>query len=152
MNRNSLKIAAISGALILAASMAACSSNSPPAGGGNVGTTGPIEIWYSNNKAEVTWGKAMVAEWNAAHADQQITAQEIPAGKSSEEVINAAITAGTAPCLIFNTAPAAVAQFQKAGGLVALDTFKDGAAYIQARTGALADQYKSSDGKFYQLP
>jgi multiple sugar transport system substrate-binding protein len=151
MKRNSLKIAAISSALILAASMAACSSNSPPAGG-NAGTTGPIEIWYSNNKAEVTWGKAMVAEWNAAHADQQITAQEIPAGKSSEEVINAAITAGTAPCLIFNTAPVAVAQFQKAGGLVALDTFKDGAAYIQARTGALADQYKSSDGKFYQLP
>ncbi len=149
MNRMTLKITAISSALILAASLAACSAQPTSA---SSATTGPIEVWYSNNKGEVKWGKAMVAEWNAAHPDQQVTAQEIPAGKSSEEVINAAITAGTTPCLIFNTAPVAVPQFQKAGGLVALDTFPDGAAYIQARTGTLADQYKSSDGKFYQLP
>ena len=56
--------------------------------------------------------------WNADHADEKVTAQEIPAGKSSEEVIGAAITAGNAPCLIFNTSPAAVPQFQKQGGLV----------------------------------
>jgi multiple sugar transport system substrate-binding protein len=69
----------------------------------------------------VAWGKQMVASWNAAHADQKITAQEIPTGKSSEEVIGAAITAGNAPCLIFNTSPASVSQFQKQGGLVPLD-------------------------------
>ena len=56
-------------------------------------------------------------------------------GKSSEEVIGASITAGNTPCLIFNTAPAAVPQFQKQGGLVALDSFPDGAAYIKARVG-----------------
>ena len=50
---------------------------------------------------------------------EKVTAQEIPAGKSSEEVIGAAITAGNAPCLVFNTSPAAVPQFQKQGGLVA---------------------------------
>ncbi|GAP55503.1 putative binding protein BRA0748/BS1330_II0741 [Arthrobacter sp. Hiyo6] len=98
------------------------------------------------------WGKDMVAAWNAAHPDQQVDAQEIPAGKSSEEVIGAAITAGNAPCLVFNTAPVAVPQFQKQGGLVALDSFPDGAQYIKDRTGDLADQYKSSDGKMYQLP
>jgi len=64
----------------------------------------------------------------------------------------AAITAGTTPCLIYNTSPSAVPGWQKAGGLVALNSFPDGAAYIQARTGAAANQYKSSDGKFYQLP
>ena len=57
--------------------------------------------------------------------------QEIPAGKSSEEVIGAAITAGNAPCLIFNTSPAAVPQFQKQGGLVPLDDFPDGKSYIE---------------------
>jgi multiple sugar transport system substrate-binding protein len=113
---------------------------------------GPIKIWYSNNEFEVKWGKAMVASWNSAHPDQKIDAQEIPAGKSSEEVIGAAITAGNAPCLVFNTAPVAVPQFQKQGGLVALDSFPDGAQYIKDRTGDLADQYKSGDGKMYQLP
>jgi multiple sugar transport system substrate-binding protein len=103
---------------------------------------GPIKIWYSNNEDEVKWGKAVVAAWNQAHADEQVTAEEIPAGKSSEEVIGASITAGNTPCLIFNTAPAAVPQFQKQGGLVALDSFSDGRA----------DQYKSPDGKFYQMP
>ena len=81
---------------------------------------GPIKIWYSNNEQEIAWGKQMVAAWNAAHPNEQVTAEEIPAGKSSEEVIGAAITAGTEPCLIYNTSPAAVPGFQKQGGLVDL--------------------------------
>jgi multiple sugar transport system substrate-binding protein len=129
-------------------------------GGGGDGTSatkaasarGPIKIWYSNNAEEVKWGKATVAAWNKDHASEQVTAEEIPAGKSSEEVIGASITAGNTPCLVFNTAPAAVPQFQKQGGLVALDSFSDGASYIQGRTGPRADQYKSPDGKFYQMP
>ncbi|MDI5938152.1 MULTISPECIES: extracellular solute-binding protein [unclassified Micromonospora] len=125
-------------------------------GGGDAGKAnaarGPITIWLSNNAEEVAWGKAMVQAWNAQHADQTITAQEIPAGTSSEEVIGAAITAGNAPCLIFNTAPAAVPQFQKQGGLVALDSFAGATDYITERTGETAGQYKSPDGKFYQLP
>ncbi|MEV6493680.1 extracellular solute-binding protein, partial [Actinoplanes sp. NPDC051633] len=114
--------------------------------------TGPITIWLSNNKEELAWGNAMVEAWNGQHADQKITAQEIPAGNTSEEVIGAAITAGNAPCLIFNTAPAAVPQFQKQGGLVALDSFDGAAQYIGERTGDIANQYKSPDGKFYQMP
>ena len=86
---------------------------------GDLAVKGPIKIWYSNNPEEVAWGKAMVAAWNAKHPDEKVTAQEIPAGKTSEEVIGAAITAGNAPCLVFNTSPAAVPQFQKQGGLVA---------------------------------
>nr|WP_284290750.1 extracellular solute-binding protein [Angustibacter aerolatus] len=81
-----------------------------------------------------------------------MTAQEIPAGKTSEEVIGAAITAGTAPCLVYNTSPAAVPGFQKQGGLVAIDDLPGGKEYIESRTGATADQYKSPDGKFYRLP
>jgi multiple sugar transport system substrate-binding protein len=114
--------------------------------------SGPIKIWLSNNPEEIAWGKAMVKEWNAAHSDQEVTAQEIPAGKTSEEVIGAAITAGNAPCLVFNTSPAAVPQFQKQGGLVALDGFDGGTSYLEERSGAAAEQYKSPDGKFYQMP
>lgn len=113
---------------------------------------GPITIWYSNNDAEIAWGEQMVEAWNAANPDQQVTAQEIPAGSSSEEVIGAAITAGNAPCLIFNTSPAAVPGFQRQGGLVNLSDFPDGEQYITERSGNLADQYRSEDGGFYQLP
>ena len=113
---------------------------------------GPITVWYSNNEQEVAWGKAMVAAWNSAHPDQVVTGQEIPAGKSSEEVIGAAITAGTAPCLVFNTAPSAVGQFQRQGGLVDLASFPDGASYINERSGDVAKQYQSAEGGFYQMP
>ncbi|MCC6498052.1 MAG: sugar ABC transporter substrate-binding protein [Propionibacteriaceae bacterium] len=120
--------------------------------GGALEARGPISIWYSNNEQEVAWGKAMVEAWNSAHPEEKIEGQEIPAGKSSEEVIGAAITAGTAPCLVFNTAPSAVGQFQRQGGLVNLATFPDGAAYIETRTGEAAQQYKADDGGYYQLP
>ena len=112
---------------------------------------GPIKIWYSNNAQEVAWGKQAVAAWNSSHANEQVSAEEVPAGKSSEEVITAAITAGTEPCLIYNTSPAAVPGFQKQGGLVDLSSFSDGTSYIEARTDpAIAKQYQSSDGHYYQ--
>jgi multiple sugar transport system substrate-binding protein len=129
-------------------------------GGGGGGTStkeaaqarGPIKVWYSNNQEEVAWAKKMVSAWNTAHPNEKVTGQEIPTGKSSEEVIGAAITAGNAPCLVFNTSPAAVPGFQKQGGLVALDDMPGGKQYIESRSGAAAKQYASPDGKYYQLP
>ncbi|WP_426988785.1 ABC transporter substrate-binding protein [Pseudarthrobacter sp. Y6] len=147
------RILSVAALTVMGAGLAACGSSGGGGDGGSATSAkGPIKIWYSNNEFEVKWGKAMVESWNAAHPDEKIDAQEIPAGKSSEEVIGAAITAGNAPCLVFNTAPVAVPQFQKQGGLVALDEFPDGLQYIKDRTGDLADQYKSADGKMYQLP
>ncbi len=130
--------------------LAACSGGGD--GGGGMDARGDITIWYSNNAAEISWGEQMVDAWNAENPDEQITAQEIPAGSSSEEVISAAITAGNAPCLIFNTSPAAVPGFERQGGLVNLSDFADGDDYITARSGELAEQYRSEDGGFYQLP
>jgi multiple sugar transport system substrate-binding protein len=148
--RRALRVLAASVALSLC--LAACGGGETDTGGAALAAKGPITIWYSNNEAEVAWGKAMVAQWNAAHPDQTVTGQEIPAGTSSEEVIGAAITAGTAPCLVFNTAPSAVGQFQRQGGLVNLNTFPDGQAYVDGRTGDVAQQYKAADGGYYQLP
>jgi multiple sugar transport system substrate-binding protein len=139
--------------LALALSTAACGGGNGGDGGSDAtSATGPIKIWLSNNPEELAWGNKMVEAWNKANPDQKVTAQEIPAGKSSEEVIGAAITAGNAPCLVFNTAPAAVPQFEKQGGLVPLDSFADGKEYIESRTGDAATQYQSPDGKYYQLP
>ncbi|MBG6055682.1 multiple sugar transport system substrate-binding protein [Salinibacterium sp. CAN_S4] len=125
-------------------------------GGGGASTAsdgrGDITIWYSNNEQEVQWGQQMVDAWNAANPDEQIKGQEIPAGKSSEEVIGAAITAGNAPCLIYNTAPSAVGQFEKQGGLVDLSSIDGGAEYIEERSGDIAQQYQNPEGDYFQMP
>jgi len=146
------KVTSVLLALGLAGTAAACGGGGGGSADAAATAKGPITVWYSNNAEEVAWAKQMVASWNSAHADQKVTGQEIPTGKSSEEVIGAAITAGNAPCLIFNTSPASVSQFQKQGGLVALDSFSDGKSYIESRSGKVAEQYKSTDGKYYQLP
>ena len=138
--------------LALALSAAACGGDDGGSTSEAAAAKGPIKVWLSNNPEEIAWGKEMVAAWNAANPNEKVTAQEIPAGKTSEEVIGAAITAGNAPCLVFNTSPAAVPQFQKQGGLVALDSFPDGKEYVEERTGEAAEQYKSPDGKYYQIP
>jgi multiple sugar transport system substrate-binding protein len=147
MKRAALPLAAA----LLVLPLAACDSGSGTSADEAAKARGPIKIWYSNNPDEIAWARQMVKAWNAGHSDEKITAQEIPAGKSSEEVIGAAITAGNAPCLIFNTAPAAVPKFTKQGGLVPLDDFPGAADYIKERSGALAGQY-AADGTFYQLP
>lgn len=152
---NTRTTATLSLGLALALSIAACGGDSGGESGGGTEATsakGPIKIWLSNNPEEIAWGEEMVTAWNAKNPKEKVTAQEIPAGKTSEEVIGAAITAGNAPCLVFNTAPAAVPQFQKQGGLVALDSFPDGKQYIEDRTGEAATQYKSPDGNYYQIP
>src|SRR5213079_314009 len=70
-------------------------------------STGPIKVWLSNNPDEIAWGKAMVKEWADGHSDQEVSARELPAGTTSEEVIGGAITAGNAPCRVFYASPAA---------------------------------------------
>ncbi|MFB4351347.1 extracellular solute-binding protein [Microbacterium sp. CR_7] len=119
-------------------------------GGGSADRTGPIKIWLSNNEQEVEWGQSIVDAWNAEHPDEKVTAQEIPAGSSSEEAITAAITAGTAPCLVYNVAPAAVSGWVKQGGLVNLSEIEGGDDYITERGGEV-DSY-STDGAYYQVP
>lgn len=142
----------IAAAMVGALTLAACGGGGE---GGDADTeaSGEITIWLSNNEQEVAWGEEIVEEWNADHPDQQVTAQEIPAGSSSEEVITAAITAGTAPCLVYNVSPAAAPQWQQQGGLVDLAHFEDGEAYLTERSGEQLDQYRSEeDGGIYQLP
>jgi multiple sugar transport system substrate-binding protein len=146
------KRTATAAAGVLVASLALTACGGGGGGGGSAEGRGDITIWYSNNEQEVAWGKQMVEAWNADHPDEQIKGQEIPAGKSSEEVIGAAITAGNAPCLIYNTAPSAVGQFEKQGGLVDLSTFDDGASYIEERSGDVAEQYQNTEGDYFQMP
>ncbi|GIF17015.1 extracellular solute-binding protein [Actinoplanes teichomyceticus] len=137
-------------ALCLLPAAAGCGTDGPHPGAATA--RGPIRVWLSTNAQEVAWGRQVVEAWNTAHPGEPVTAQRIPAGQTSEAVISASIIAGNAPCLIYNTSPAAVPQFQAQGGLVALDGFPGGERYVTARSGAPAGQYRSPDGRFYQLP
>ncbi|MEI6621896.1 MAG: extracellular solute-binding protein [Actinomycetes bacterium] len=150
----SFRYPAATGAFVaaLALGLSACGGAAAPGPESNT-STGPITLWYSNNPEEVAWSEDMVKQWNSAHPDQIATGQQIPAGKTSEEVIFASVVAGSAPCLILNTAPSAVPMFQKAGGLVDLGTFPGSTQYIEARTGvAEASQFKSPGGQYFQFP
>src|SRR5450755_238384 len=143
---------ALAVAVTLALGLAACGGQGAVPARAAAKAHGPISIWYSNNPQEVAWGEQMVAAWNKLHPSEKVTGQQIPAAQSSEEVIGAAITAGSEPCLIYNTAPAAVPTFEQQGGLVPLNDFPGAVSYIQARTGPGASVYKSPDGKYYQMP
>ena len=138
-------------ALGLVAATASCARSGPDPSVAD-SSRGPVTVWLSNNAQEVAWGTRMVADWNRLHPGERVTAQQIPAGKTSEEAESASIIAGNSACLVFNGSPAAVPQFQRQAGLVPLDDFPGGAAYIAARTGARAAQYRSDDGRYYQMP
>ncbi|MFD6446962.1 extracellular solute-binding protein [Promicromonospora sp. NPDC060204] len=147
------RLAGTAALLTAVALTAACSSGGGGGDGGGESPsgTGPITVWLSNNEQEVGWGKDVVDAWNADHPDEKVTAQEIPAGSSSEEAITAAITAGTAPCLVYNISSAAVPGWVRQGGLVNLSQFEDGTSYIEDRVGEGAQTYLTDDG-YYQLP
>jgi multiple sugar transport system substrate-binding protein len=152
INRRTFTTGAIA-APLAAATLAACGNDGDGAGGDAVEARGPISIWLSNNEQEVAWGQAVVEAWNAEHPDEQVEAQEIPAGQSSEEAITAAITAGTTPDLVFNISTAAAPGWAMQGGLVDLTVFEDGASYIEERSGAeVAQGYADDEGKYYLLP
>jgi len=137
----------------LALPLAACGATGDTAAGGDELTSGPITIWYSTNEQEIAWAEEVVEAWNTEHPDEQVEAAAIPAGKSSEDAIGAAITAGNTPCLVYNTAPAAVPGFQKQGGLVNISTtFDDGESFVAERSGGAADGFRSPDGDLYQVP
>ncbi|MFD5214188.1 extracellular solute-binding protein [Microbacterium sp. NPDC058345] len=147
--KKKIRAAAFLGAAALL--VTGCSSGGGGGGGDAAGSgTGGIDIWLSNNEQELAWGTSVVDAWNAEHPDEQVKAQEIPAASSSEEAITAAITAGTAPCLVFNIAPAAVSGWVRQGGLVDLSSLEGADDYIADRGGDV-ESYQT-DGAFYQLP
>src|SRR5690606_3815671 len=124
-----IRSAAFIGAAVLL--VTGCSAGGGGGGGQEAGAgTGEIKVWLSNNEQELAWGKAVVDSWNEDHPDEQVSSQEIPAASSSEEAITAAITAGTAPCLVFNIAPAAVSGWVRQGGLVDLSSIDGADDYI----------------------
>jgi len=113
-----------------------------------------LTYWCAPNPEEIELAKILVDKWNRLHPEIQVEVQALPAGQSSEEVLLAAIAGGTTPDVCSNIWPGAIAEYIKAGGLVALDEFEDFDSLISARKIPvdLLESFRSKDGHFYQLP
>ncbi len=112
-----------------------------------------LVYWTAPNPDELALARELVAEWMAANPDVEVVVQPIPAGQSSEEVLLAAVAAGTTPDLCSNIWPGIVEDFVEAGALVPLDQFPDFDSLLDARIPeTVRASFRSRDGHFYQLP
>ncbi len=119
----------------------------------NESETVHLTYWPSSNPQEIILAKELVAAWNSDHADIQVKMQPLPASRSSEEVLMAAIAGKTTPDVCSNIWPGIMRTFVKAGSLVPFDQFPDALAYIERRSGPeVVEKFRSFDGKLYQVP
>jgi multiple sugar transport system substrate-binding protein len=140
--------------LAVAAVCALAACDDAPTGAAADGA-GPVRLvyWSSQNPQERLLADTLVARWNAANPDVQVLVQPIPAGQSSEEVLLAAIVAGTTPDLCSNIWPGMLSDFVRAGGVLPLDDMPGFDSLMAARVPpGLAERFRSADGRFHQLP
>ncbi len=112
-----------------------------------------IEYWSSNNGGEIQFSKWAVERWNKVHPDAVVKYQPVPEGQSSEEIILAAVVAGTTPDIYSNIWQGLVEFYAKAGILVALDTLEGFTEFILERCDSVTiSEITSEDGHIYQIP
>lgn len=119
------------------------------------GAASPITLtyWPAANPAEVRLATRLAAGWNAEHADVQVRVQPLPAGRSSEEVLLAAIVAKATPDVSSNVSSALLSRLVRAGGVVRLDNRVATAARLGERTTpAMLASLRLSDGGIYAFP
>lgn len=153
MNHRSLKQQAVTG--LLAALLVGALAAVPIAGATQKAGAGAVSIdfWCSSNPQEIEFARAVVGKWNAARSDIKVVLQPLPASRSTEEALLAAIAAKTTPDVCANIYPGVVTQFVAAGGLYRVDRFRDFESFMQRRLPpGVLEQYRSPDGGFHQIP
>ena len=149
MNAQVLQCAAI----VLLLALIVCCTSPRQAEITRPGSPITLTYWSATNAQELEFANRVSAEWNAQHPGVQIKVEPVPAGQSSEEVILAAIASGATPDIYANVFPGAMQDLLDAQGLVQLDAYPDFFDVLRERmTPELLNQYRSSDGHFYQVP
>lgn len=119
----------------------------------NKGSHDTILYWCSNNTDEIKFAKIITEEWNRNNPSHKIKYQPVPEGRSSEEIILAAVVGNTTPDIYSNMWQGDVEAYAQAGVLVALDTLKGFLDFMYDRCdSAVIDEIKSLDGHIYQIP
>ncbi len=112
-----------------------------------------LVYWSANNPYEIEYARTIVTEWNKIHPRIQIKYQPVPEGRSSEEIILAAVVAKTTPDIYSNMWQGDVEAYSQAGVLVALDTLPGFIEFVYNRCdSATVEEVISSDGHIYQIP
>lgn len=118
-------------------------------------STGPIALtyWPAANPNEVRLATRLAAQWNQENPDVQVRVQPLPAGRSTEEVLLAAIVARATPDVSSNVSSALLARLVRANGVVRLDDLLPTAARLAERTtGAMLAPLRLPDGGIYAMP
>jgi multiple sugar transport system substrate-binding protein len=121
--------------------------------GGQERSDGTMEYWSSNNGGEIAFSQWAVDRWNRRHPDQPVKYQPVPEGQSSEEIILAAVVAGTAPDIYANMWQGLVEFYSQSGVLVPLDTLDGFLDFLRQRCDEeTIREVTASDGHIYQVP
>ena len=112
-----------------------------------------LTYWPAANPVETRLAIKLVGEWNAENRDVQVRVQPLPAGRSSEEVLLAAIVAKATPDVSSNVSSALLARLVRAHGVLRLDNRSATAARLneRARESMLAS-LRLPDGGIYAFP
>jgi multiple sugar transport system substrate-binding protein len=128
--------------------------------GGRLETTdvragGPITLtyWPAANPQETRLAMLLTEHWNREHPDIQVRVQPLPAGRSTEEVLLAAIVARATPDVCSNVSSALLSRLVRANGVVRLDNLAPTAARLAERTtAAMLAPLRLPDGGIYSFP
>ncbi|HMI44350.1 MAG TPA: extracellular solute-binding protein, partial [Gemmatimonadaceae bacterium] len=112
-----------------------------------------LTYWPAANPDETRLAMRLTALWNLQNPDVQVRAQPLPAGRSSEEVLLAAIVAKATPDVSSNVSSALLARLVRAGGVVRLDNRVATSARLRERThSAMLASLRLPDGGIYAFP
>jgi multiple sugar transport system substrate-binding protein len=119
------------------------------------GAAGAITLtyWPAANPVETRLATRLAVQWNAENPDVQVRVQPLPAGRSSEEVLLAAIVAKATPDISSNVSSALLARLVRAGSVVRLDDRVPTAARLEERTNAtMLASLRMPNGGIYAFP
>ncbi len=112
-----------------------------------------LTYWPAANPVEVELAIRLASAWNRTHPEVQVRVQPAPAGKSSEEVLLAAIVARSTPDICSNISSALLARLVRARGVLAIDAFASTAARLSERTTlGMIEPLRFPDQHVYALP
>jgi multiple sugar transport system substrate-binding protein len=123
--------------------------------GGATTKSPPITLtyWPAANPSETRLAIRIAEQWNLENPDVQVRVQPLPAGRSTEEVLLAAIVARATPDVSSNVSSALLARLVRAKGVVRLDNRVATAARLQERTSpAMLASLRLPDSGIYAFP
>jgi multiple sugar transport system substrate-binding protein len=112
-----------------------------------------LTYWPAANPFETRLAIRITAQWNRENPDVQVRVQPLPAGRSTEEVLLAAIVARATPDVSSNVSSALLSRLVRAGGVVRLDNLGPISARLAERSSAaMLTPLRLADSGIYAMP